>query len=42
MKDYVDPLYMEAADDNPRFMAWLNGTSINRPTDNTPEEELPF
>ena len=42
MKDYIDPFYMEAANDDPRFESWMNGTYIDPSIYNTPEEELPF
>lgn len=53
MKEYIDPFYMEAADDDPEFESWLaansdpdfeprsNRTFIKSIND-IPEEELPF
>lgn len=40
-KEYVDPFYLEAADDDPDFESWMNGTYID-PSIYTQEEELPF
>ena len=51
MKEYVDPFYLEAADDDPEFESWLASNSdpdfeprSNRTFINpiTSEEELPF
>ena len=53
MKPYIDPFYIEAADDDPNFESWLaansdpdfesrtNRTSIEY-INSIPEEELPF
>lgn len=49
MKEYVDPFYLEAADDDPDFESWLAANSdldFETPSikyiNSIPEEELPF